>query len=978
MRRFPPLLLLFALVLNAASPARAASASAGKIPLDYKAYDGWNAIRCVAVSDDGAWVAYALVPQDGDGELIVRNLTTGKEMHEARGNAPAFTADSKFVVFSIRAKNVDIHKADAEHKKPDEQPKGGVGILDLTTGAATTFDRVKSVIVPKDAGSDTIAFLYEKPAPSPKATASAAPVGPVPPPPPVPAGFTPTSPPAAAAPSPSASPDALHSIEPGAQLAIRDLAQGTQTTVDDVTEYAVSHDGAYVAYATAAKDPKRDGLHVRTSANGAPQDVLVGQGHYIDPTFAPKADLLAFESDAESFKSKAPHYALYHVDLRGGSASAVARVADEGTDGMAPGWAPSDNGKLAYSKDGKRLFLGTAPAPTPVPSGAPEPVKVSIWSWRDGDLQSYQRKHADEERKRTYGAVVRVDEESPRFVQLATTSMRVIRTNDNGTYALGANDVPYRKELSWLGDVMEDEYAVPLRTGARRLLAKRVYDRGMLSPDGAFVVAYDRAMRGWYSLRTSDGKRTIITASIRVPLYDELDDHPFPPPSYEFGGFAGGSKYALIADRYDLWAVDPATGAAHMLTGGVGRKGHLRFSPVQLDADAERDAFPIDKPIVLRAFDENTKSEGLYVVSLVGPHANEPRKIFMAAKALGPTIVQARKAERIVFSEQRIDEPADLWSAASLDAPRTKISDANPQFTKYVWATDRLISYKSTWGVPLHGVLILPENFDRSKRYPMLVYLYERFSDDLHRMPFTIPAPYTSPNLLRYASNGYVVLVPDIAYRNGHPGKSALGCVLPAVDAVLKEGFVDPKRIGIAGHSWGAYQIAYMITQTDRFRAAEAGAAVDDMISAYGGIREGEGVVREFQYEMSQSRIGATPWDRTDLYLENSPLFGIKNIHTPYLTIANDADDAVPWQQGIEFNTALRRRGKEAYMFEFDGEVHNLRGREQQKYWTVHLDEFFDHFLKGAPEPDWMRQGTDFLHRGERNVHARYGEPAVW
>jgi hypothetical protein len=150
------------------------------------------------------------------------------------------------------------------------------------------------------------------------------------------------------------------------------------------------------------------------------------------------------------------------------------------------------------------------------------------------------------------------------------------------------------------------------------------------------------------------------------------------------------------------------------------------------------------------------------------------------------------------------------------------------------------------------------------------------------------------------------------------------------------------------------------------------------MISAYGGIREGEGVVREFQYEMSQSRIGATPWDRTDLYLENSPLFGIKNIHTPYLTIANDADDAVPWQQGIEFNTALRRRGKEAYMFEFDGEVHNLRGREQQKYWTVHLDEFFDHFLKGAPEPDWMRQGTDFLHRGERNVHARYGEPAVW
>ena len=198
--------------------------------------------------------------------------------------------------------------------------------------------------------------------------------------------------------------------------------------------------------------------------------------------------------------------------------------------------------------------------------------------------------------------------------------------------------------------------------------------------------------------------------------------------------------------------------------------------------------------------------------------------------------------------------------------------------------------------------------------------------------------------------------------------------MLPAVAAVTSRGFVDEKRIGVAGHSWGAYQIAYMITKTDRFRAAEAGAAVDDMISAYGGIREGEGIVREFQYEVSQSRIGATPWDRTDLYLENSPLFGIKNVHTPYLTIANDNDDAVPWQQGIEFNTALRRLNKVAYMFEFDGELHNLRGREQQKFWTVHLDEFFDHYLKGTPEPEWMKGENPFVQRGTRDVRPLFGE----
>jgi dipeptidyl aminopeptidase/acylaminoacyl peptidase len=257
----------------------------------------------------------------------------------------------------------------------------------------------------------------------------------------------------------------------------------------------------------------------------------------------------------------------------------------------------------------------------------------------------------------------------------------------------------------------------------------------------------------------------------------------------------------------------------------------------------------------------------------------------------------------------------------------------------------------------------------------MLVYFYERFSDDYHAMPFTIPAPNTSPTLVRYVSNGYVVFVPDVAYRVGHPGESALDCILPGVDSVVKRGFVDPARIGIAGHSWAAYQIAYMITRTNRFRAAEAGAAVANMTSAYGGIRLESGVVREFQYEKTQSRIGATPWDRTDLYVENSALFHVRNVNTPYLTIANELDGAVPQSQGIEFFTALRRLGKEAYLFSFDGEDHNLKGREQQKYWTVHLDEFFDHFLRGKPTPDWMAHGVDFLHRGQRDVDgAFYGE----
>src|SRR5207253_1531750 len=142
------------------------------------------------------------------------------------------------------------------------------------------------------------------------------------------------------------------------------------------------------------------------------------------------------------------------------------------------------------------------------------------------------------------------------------------------------------------------------------------------------------------------------------------------------------------------------------------------------------------------------------------------------------------------------------------------------------------------------------------KKYPMVVYIYERLSQNVHA--------FSVPNVTRgqvinptfYASNGYLVLMPDIAYKVGSPGQSAIKCVLPAIQAVVDKGCVDEKAIGINGQSWGGYQIAYMVTQTNRFKAAVAGAPVSNMVSAYGGIRWGSGLPRQFQYEKSQSRIG--------------------------------------------------------------------------------------------------------------------------
>jgi dipeptidyl aminopeptidase/acylaminoacyl peptidase len=304
-----------------------------------------------------------------------------------------------------------------------------------------------------------------------------------------------------------------------------------------------------------------------------------------------------------------------------------------------------------------------------------------------------------------------------------------------------------------------------------------------------------------------------------------------------------------------------------------------------------------------------------------------------------------------------------------------KISDANPQQSQFVWGRSELIEYTNADGKNLRATLIKPENFDPARKYPLMVYIYEQLTDGLHR--YVAPAPGTSINATRYVSHGYLVLMPDIVYDTGYPGESAYKCVIPAVQTVVSMGFVDPARIGIQGHSWGGYQITYLITRTNMFRAVEAGASVSNMISAYGGIRWGSGLSRAFQYEKTQSRIGGPPWDNTLEYIENSPIFWVEKVRTPYLTIHNDEDDAVPWYQGIEFFSAMRRLGKEAYLFVYNGEKHGLRQRDNQKHWTVHMDEFFDYYLLGAPKPRWMDTPVPYLERGTRDVSGLYRKKAT-
>jgi acetyl esterase/lipase len=570
-----------------------------------------------------------------------------------------------------------------------------------------------------------------------------------------------------------------------------------------------------------------------------------------------------------------------------------------------------------------------------------------------------QKLQLQRERRRSYLAVAHLGD--GRVVQLGAPDVPEVTVGVHGTadIALGTSELPYRQMISWDSPDYRDVYLVDVRTGDRELILERTQARPTVSPEGRYLTWYDNVTEEWLARNIESGRTVTLTDGIPYPLYDEQHDTPSPPRAYGSAGWTTGDQLFLINDRYDIWATDP-TGrtAPRRITEGRGRDERVTFRFIELDADA--DAIDPSAPLLLSAFHRDTKDAGFYRDRVAG--GEEPQRLLFMARRFGRPR-KADDADVLVFTRSSVEEFPNLW-VSDLDFRRPrKVSDANPQQHEYRWATVELVEWLSADGTPLQGLLYKPEGFDATRKYPLMVNFYERDSDNLHvHHP---PIPHRSvvrPTF--YASRGYVVFMPDVVYEIGYPGESALDAVVPGVLHLIDQGFIDEDRIGVQGHSWGGYQIAYLVTKTNLFRAAAAGAVVSNMTSAYGGIRWGSGMSRMFQYERTQSRIGATLWEAPMRYIENSPLFWADKVETPLLMMHNDADGAVPWYQGIEYFVALRRLNKPVWMVNYNDEPHWPVTYHEKRDWNIRMQQFFDHFLKDAPAPIWLERGIPATEKG--------------
>jgi dipeptidyl aminopeptidase/acylaminoacyl peptidase len=955
LQRSVALLCTFALLVTMAYAQ--APATATKRALTHQDYDSWRSISAQQVSRDGKFVAYAYVPQDGDGEIVVRNILTGVDWRAPRGYRPpvpppddpgtnvaeiqaeqarllrpVFTADSRFIVFGTEPTKAEINKAKKEKRKPEDMPKNGLSIMDLSNGTVTKIEKVKTFRVPED-GSGFIAYLFE-PKPEEK-----------------PAQPTPANPESQPTPRPGRS---SKKKEYGSELVLRNITTGAERKFSDALDFTISKDAKTLIYTVSSRKEETNGIFaVNTETDGPPTALLAGKGKYQRLTWDEDNTQIAFISDKEDAAAKQPKFRVYHWNLKDPQAN---EIVSTGSANFPKEMVISERGNLSFSLDGSRLFLGSAPPPEPEKNPdeelpPDEKVLVDLWHWKDDYVQPIQRVRAEQDRNRSYRAVY--DFEAKKFVQLADETMENVTQSNDGRYAIGSDNRKYRVTSDY-DPGFSDYYLVNTSDGSRKQLATKQRGGYSLSPHAKYAIYFDG--KDWNSYSITDGSKINLTKDLKVNFYNEEHDSPTTPNSYGVAGWTKDDREVLIYDRYDVWQIAPNGSGAKNLTDGVGRKEKTQLRYVRLDPK-ERSIDP-DKPMLLQAENQETRDSGFYRDKVNSDAL--PQKLLMAAKDFNnPT--KAKDADVLIVTASRFDQFPDIWVTNSSFRELKRVSNGDAQRANYLWGTAEFVSFKNTDGVPLKGVLLKPENFDPRKKYPMMVYIYERLSQGLHQ--FRNPSPGTSINPTFYVSNGYLVYMPDIVYTVGYPGDSAMKSVLPGIQAVVDKGFVNEDAIGIQGHSWGGYQIAYMVTQTNRFKAAAPGALVANMTSAYSGIRWGTGLPRQFQYERTQSRIGGSLWEYPLRFLENSPVFRADRVQTPLLMIHNDEDDAVPWYQGIEYFLALRRLGKEAYLFNYNGEKHGLRKRINQKDYTRRLQEFFDHFLKGAPAPEWMEKGIPYLQR---------------
>ncbi|MEL7002445.1 MAG: prolyl oligopeptidase family serine peptidase [Bacteroidota bacterium] len=907
---------------------------AQKRPITHDDFDDWNRIRQEQISNDGEYVIYHVAPGRGDVTLKITGTDGKEKVSFSRAENGGITWGSGYVIFSIKTAMDSLNSLRRKKVKDQDLPKDSLGIYNLKTEVVTKISNVKSFKAPQK-WDGHIAYLLEdvkiKKDTASKDTTQV-----------------------------KTKKKKVKKVNKknGFHLVLRNLSTGQQDTMKYVLDYTFAEKGKALLYTTTGVDSTiLPGVYYHDISKKNTIPLTRSKGKYKQLRLSKDGLQAAFLVDRDTTKALERNFELRYWTT--GLDSAMVK-ADRNSDFLEGNWVVNENGGIMFSEDGKRLFYGTSPAPlvqdtTLLPE---EIIKVEVWNYQNGRLHTQQNAELENDKKKSYWAVMNTETFSS--AQLANTEIPELQITEHATsrYGLGISNVPYQQYISWEGwPRHNDYYRVDLASGEKKLIAKDVRGSGDISAEGNYAFWYNAVDSTWYTYNNETNKTKAVSKQIPTSMADELNDAPNLPGAYGVAGWTKNDKYLLIYDRYDIWRVDPDAASAPVnLTNGRKAKQQFRY----IDLDDENEAIDL-KNVLLSVFDETTRNSGFYNLK-----SGKTLKQLVFDNHNYRNVAKAQQSDEIIFSKENHELFPDLLTSDISFKKQIRLSNVNPQQKDLLWGSVELYNWTSLDGLELEGLLYKPANFDPNKKYPMITYFYERNSNNLNRHWGAVPIR-SIVNPTFYASNGYIIFIPDIVYREGYAGESCYNAVIPGVTQLIAEGFVDEDKIGVQGHSWGGYQAAYLVTRTNIFAAAEAGAPVANMISAYGGIRWWTGLSRMFQYEHTQSRIGGSLWEYPLRYIENSPIFYIDKVQTPLLIMHNDADGHVPWYQGIELYVSLRRLGKPAWMLNYNGEPHWPTKWENIRDFNIRMHQYFDHYLKDKPMPEWMDKGIPAIEKGINN-----------
>ena len=887
--------------------------------LQLEDYDRWQRIVSTEISPDGAWFTYGLRPNGGDDTLFIKKTNSDTEEFEYKipfANAPSFSNDSKWVAYLISPSKKEAEKLRKSKKKTYKTAE----LRNLATGDSIQFKRTGSMKFSED--GKFLAISVEKT-------------------------------------------QADKSKHSGQDLILVDLTTLTSMNFGNVSDYAFNKNAGHLAYTVDAADMVGNGLYLFDLKTKSLRNLDSDRKKYsrltwddagtLKKDWASKGKKIAVLKGKEvDTLEQRVNSLLVFTDIHQNPKKLELDPAKPGSN-FPEGYVLSEKRNLMFSNDGSFVLFGIKEQAEKVKFDKDTIANLDVFHWNDETINSVQRRRENRNRNFTYWASYQLSNKV--FTQLTDDSMRELLPSRNSNYWIGRNQKPYINDVNW-GISPADYYRVNLKTGKRDEIVNLVNRTIGYSPDGAYYALQKDA--GIHVLNLNSNQLVNISDATGISFVNAEHLYPHEKPPYGAAGWTKDGNSIILNHRFDLWSVKLDGSGGENITQGLGDELKTQFRYVNLNNDQPH--IDTDQPLLLRAYGEWTKKAGFYSLTL----GKKPKELIFDDLAIR-SIRKAKNTDQIVFTKESFVEFPDYhFSDLSFRKP-VRLTDANPQQDEYKWGSKVLIDYTNSKGEKMQGTLTLPADYEPGKKYPMVVYFYEKMSNRHHR--YYMPVYDDRPHGSTYASNGYLFFQPDVLFEVGSPGTSSLDCITSATQKVIDLGYADPDRIGLQGHSWGGYQSSFIVTQTDMFACVVTGAPPTDLESFYNNIYGSSGTNHTGIMEIGQVRMGrgVTPWSHRETYQRENPMFHAPNIKTPFMILHGTADGAVDWTQGLEFYNAARRLGKEVIFLSYPGEPHHLRREANQKDFLTRMKEYFDHYLKGEQAPEWMTDGIPHLEKLYKN-----------